>query len=283
MQALRSILILSAIVHAQFPGPQDLGKLQNREIKEASGIAASRVLDTLVWTHNDSGDENRIFAISTTGASLGTFLLTGAKARDWEDIASGPGPDPSKHYLYVADIGDNDADTDIKEVYRIEEPPLGKASADHVGMVSKIDILRFRYPDGPRDAEALMVDPRTGDYYVVSKREDKVRVYRGAFPQPLSGIDTLEFVGTLDLHKAVAADISPAGDGILIKTYDQVFLWKRGPAQTIAQALAAKPTLLPYEPEPQGEAICWNRAGTGYFTLSEQKKKKKPHLYFYGK
>ncbi|MBK9578553.1 MAG: hypothetical protein IPK50_11785 [Fibrobacterota bacterium] len=282
MQALRTALVLSACVQAQFEGPRDMGKILNHEIREASGIAASGVDDSILWTHNDSGDENRIFAISTTGTSLGTFLLPGARARDWEDIASGPGPDPSKRYLYVADIGDNDADTDVKEIYRFEEPAISKTAEDHVGTASKIDILRFRFPDGPRDAEALMVDPRTRDYYVVSKREDKVRVYLAKYPQPLTQVQTLQAVDTLDIQLVVAADISPDGERILMKNYGQVFLWKRGPAQTIAQALAAKPTLLPYQPEPQGEAICWNRAGTGYFTLSE-KKKKKPHLYFYGK
>ncbi|HOX53672.1 MAG TPA: hypothetical protein PKY05_19490, partial [Fibrobacteria bacterium] len=71
---------------------------------------------------------------------------------------------------------------------------------------------------------------------------------------------------------------------ILAKTYDSVYLWERGPDQSIAQALRMPPTTLPYVREPQGEGLCWNRAGTGYFTLSERKKKKKPqHLYFYGK
>lgn len=273
---------LSCPALAQYPGQRDMGKLQTHEIKEASGIAASRICDTLLWTHNDSGDDPRIFAISTTGVLRGTFHIPGANARDWEDIASGPGPDSSKNYLYVADIGDNLGLTPVKEVYRMEEPSLAGLAADLQGVVTKIDTLRFRLPDGSRDAEALMVDPRTRDYYVISKREDRVRVYLAKYPQPRDRIQTLQAVDTLDLHKVVASDISPAGDKILVKNYDSVFLWNRGPHQSIAQALRAKPTVLPYDPEPQGEAICWNRAGSGYFTLSE-KKKKKQHLYFYGR
>lgn len=276
------VLVLAGSSIAQWSGPRDLGKLQTKEVKEASGIAASRVSDTVVWTHNDSGDEPRIFALSTSGALLGTFHLA-ANARDWEDIASGPGPDSARNYLYVADIGDNLGLHAVKEVYRFPEPALGAPAADLVGKVTRIDTLRIRYPDGPRDAEALMVDPRTKDLYVISKREDRVRVYLARYPQSATQVQTLVAVDTLDLHKVVAADISPSGDKILVKNYDSVFLWNRGPKQSVAEALRAKPTVLPYVPEPQGEALCWNRAGTGYFTLSEKKGKGKQHLYFYGR
>ncbi|HNY31077.1 MAG TPA: hypothetical protein PKO15_09320 [Fibrobacteria bacterium] len=278
-----ALALMASIAHAQYPGPRDLGVLQTDQAKEASGIAASRVSDTVLWTHNDSGDEPRIFAISTTGALLGTFHLP-ATARDWEDIAAGPGPEAGKNYLYVADIGDNLGLFSVKEVYRLEEPSLSRLGADRTATVTRIDTLRFRYPDGERDAEALMVDPRTRDLYVITKREDRVHVYLGKYPQSTQQVQTLVAVDTLDLHKVVAADISPSGDRILAKTYDSVYLWERGPDQSIAQALRMPPTTLPYVREPQGEGLCWNRAGTGYFTLSERKKKKKPqHLYFYGK
>ena len=55
-----------------------------------------------------------------------TCTLAGVENRDWEDIAVGPGPDASKSYVYVADIGDNEGQYQYKYIYRFEEPVLNK-------------------------------------------------------------------------------------------------------------------------------------------------------------
>ena len=70
---------------------------------------------------------------------------------------------------------------------------------------------------------------------------------------------------------AVAGDVSPDGREVLIKNYARVFLYRRPPGATLAAALAADapPLSLPYIQEPQGEAVCFDRTGGGYFTLSE--------------
>ena len=99
-----------------------------RAIKETSGIAASRRVDNVWWVHNDSGDSARVFAINTSGQTLGEYALSGASAIDWEDIAAGPGPTAGVSYLYVGDIGDNDQKRRDLVIYRIPEPePLARA------------------------------------------------------------------------------------------------------------------------------------------------------------
>ena len=98
------------------------GKLKLDEIDEASGLVASRNNSKAFWTHNDSGDRNRIFLISQSGESLGTYIVQGAAARDWEDISIGPGPKENVNYLYVGDIGDNRAQYKEKVIYRFIEP-----------------------------------------------------------------------------------------------------------------------------------------------------------------
>ena len=85
------------------------GTVQNSSINEASGIAASRANANVLWTHNDSGDSARVFAMTSAGTNLGTYSISGASAADWEDIAIGPGPLAGQQYLYIADIGDNGA------------------------------------------------------------------------------------------------------------------------------------------------------------------------------
>ena len=98
------------------------GTVQNNSINEASGIAASRMNSNVLWTHNDSGDSARVFAMTTAGTNLGTYSITGAGAIDWEDIAVGPGPTLGSQYLYAADIGDNVAIRSRCSVYRVLEP-----------------------------------------------------------------------------------------------------------------------------------------------------------------
>ena len=97
-------------------------------IKEASGIAASRRVDNVWWVHNDSGDTARVFAIGTTGQTLGEYSLTGASAIDWEDIAAAPGPTAGVSYLYVGDIGGNVTPRSSVQVYRVPEPLVNPAS-----------------------------------------------------------------------------------------------------------------------------------------------------------
>ena len=150
-----------------------LATIKDKSIAESSGLVASRTTPGAYWTHNDSGDGPFIYAIDTRGDSLGTFRVNGAQARDWEDIASGPGPQPNKSYLYIGDIGDNDAVRPEVIVYRVAEPTLSNATRKFTksrpGSTEPAEAIRLKYPDGPHDAEALLVHPRTGNIYIVTK------------------------------------------------------------------------------------------------------------------
>jgi len=281
--ALISLLVINT--YAGFGERVDCGELDCAEINEASGIAASRVNTDVLYVHNDSGDKSRIFAINKNALHIATIYLENIVARDWEDIAVGPGPEDTKSYIYISETGDNDAEYDEKIIYRIEEPLIIASDKPQDITVSKIDIIKFRYADGRRDAEALMVDPKTCDAYVISKREMNVRVYRMPYPQSLDKVSKVKFTDTLKLSMIVAADISPDGSEILMKDYHQIYYWKRSQSESVSSALKRKPQIVPYIKEPQGESVCWAADGRGYFTISETKKKKKNsspcHLYFY--
>ncbi len=239
-------------------------------IHEASGLAASRRNPGVYWTHNDSGDQNRIYALNSAAQHVGTFTIDGFASRDWEDIAVGPGPSAGVNYIYVGNIGDNSAVYDLKYIARFPEPSVASTTPPTTSTVFGAEIITFQYPDGRRDAETLMVDPWTKDIYIVSKRENQVNVYRAAYPQSTSSVITLEYVRTLpDVGWAVGGDISPAGDRIVIKKGSTVYHWCRGATQTVGQALSVTPVEVPYVQEQQGEAICWRADGNGYLTLSE--------------
>jgi hypothetical protein len=252
-----------------FSSQIDLGALEYSGIKEASGMAASRRNPDVFWTHNDSGDANRIYAFNGRGRHLGVYTIDGASARDWEDICAGPGPQAGVSYLYIGNIGDNAAGAQIKYIYRIPEPAVSASQAPVNVTLTGAATISYQYPDGPRDAETLMLDPQTRDLYVVSKREAQVRVYRAPYPQSLTSVNTLQYACTLGFDWAVGGDISPDGSEILIKKYSKMYYWRRLPGQTIAEALSEAPLSPPYVPEVKSEAVAWRADGGGYYSVSE--------------
>ncbi len=235
------------------------------DLDEASGLVFSRKHEDVLWTHNDSGGDPQLFAIDTDGSLLGRFAVAGAANHDWEDIATGPGPEPGKSYLYIGDIGDNSAVRASISVYRVAEPeqrPDGDAG------LPQVERQVLTYPDGARDAETLIVDPESGDLYVVTKREAKSRVYR--FDGPWDGTPSqLEYLGALGWSGAVAGDTSPSGNLVALKSYLFVRIYDRVAGESIWQTLSKGGEIAPYIPEPQGEAIalCGNEGV--YLTLSE--------------
>lgn len=254
------------------------GVIEGNTIREASGLAASYNNPGKLWTHNDSGNDAAIFLISTKGEIHCTVYLSGIKNRDWEDIAVGS--EGGKNFVYVAEIGDNNAAYKTKFLYRFEEPVISEGVTDTT--LHPVDRIEFELSDGSRDTEALTIDPVSGDFYIFSKRESRVNLYRLPAPLATTGTITAEKVlEKLPFSLVVAADISKDGTEILIKNYDHVFYWKRSSGESIEAALKRVPERLPYDPEPQGEAIAFDLAGKGYYTLSEQKKKLKQHLFFY--
>ena len=273
----------------RFGGPVAAGLIQYDPIQEASGIVASRKNPGVLWVHNDSGDAPRLFALTTSGEHLGVYILDSAAAQDWEDIALGPGPEPGQDYLYVGDIGDNEARRDLKQVYRVPEPLVEAGQTPLDTTLTGTATITLRYPDGPADAETLLLDPLTKDLYVITKRSTEVIVLRAAFPPSTTDPIEMQPTATLRLEPvpgasaggqgAVAGDIAPSGLEVLIKTYSKVYYWSRSSG---ADALFASPSItLPYVPEPQGEAIGWAADGSGYFTLSEEARSIPATLYFY--
>ena len=167
------LFIFSILWSVSYGHPATLAIIKDKSISESSGLVASRTTSGAYWTHNDSDDGPFIYSFDTRGDSFGTFRVSGAEARDWEDIAAGPGPQPNRSYLYIGDIGDNDAVRPEVVVYRVAEPALSSATREFTksrpGSTEPAEAIRLKYPDGKHDAEALLVHPRTGNLYIVTK------------------------------------------------------------------------------------------------------------------
>jgi len=263
---------------AQFGPPVPRRAVSNTAADEISGLVAAQGRRAALWGHNDSGDIPRLFLIGEDGADLGTYTFP-ATARDWEDMAACW--IDSTYYLFLGDIGDNDSLYEIKYIYRVPEPDLAGAGPGQRAVIGPIDTLRFRYPDGNRDAETLLADPISRNIYVVSKRERNVHLYVLAYPQDWQGISTAQLIGELPFNTLTSGDISANGQEILLKNYQQVYYWQRRAGETVEGTLRRPPLLLPYQEERRGEALAFDRAGTGYYTLGEDVKKYRATLFFY--
>ena len=151
-----------------------LGAVESSLLVEISGVAASRKNADVLWVHNDSGDSARIYAMSIQGKHLGVYNLIGASATDWEDIAIGPGPVEGQDYVYAGDIGDNARQRSSVTVYRVAEPSVSTIQDPVTVNLYGVDALPMQYP-GPEvyDCEALLVDPVSGDLFLVTKDRAK--------------------------------------------------------------------------------------------------------------
>ncbi|MCC8425642.1 hypothetical protein [Mucilaginibacter sp. UR6-11] len=253
------------------------GNLQDRQLDEISGISASGLNNNFYYVHNDSGDTSRFFAITTDGKLNTTIYYNGSGAApqgvfDCEDIAVGPGPDLKKSYVYLGDIGDNYATRKYITIYRIAEQAAWFKGARANATATP---LHLKYPDGPKDAEALMVDPLQKLLYIVSKRHDTVGIY--TTPLAFKANDTvvltrrgkLFFKGYKPFKWITAGDISKDGRQILLKSYEKVYYWKRNASEPIWKTMARQPDELNYQQEKQGEAIGFTPDGKGFYTTSE--------------
>jgi hypothetical protein len=264
------------ISDAFLPGRR-IAELNNKNLKEISGIAASINNPKHFWVHNDAGNKAEVYLLDESLQVKLICQLTGIENRDWEDIAVGPGPDPDKQYVYIGDIGDNDAKAREKYIYRFEEPVLAGDSQLEISVLSKIT---FQLEGGSKDTETLLLDPKTKNLYIVSKREVPVHLYELKFPYD-ENVNTALRLASLPMTRVVGGDFSSDGDEIVLKNYDQVFYWKSDSTQSVAERLTSPAVQLPYEKEPQGEAITWANDGSGFYTISEVIKGENVYLYFY--
>ena len=280
---LSSLVFFVVVALSQVYGPPTtIATIKEKSVSESSGLAASRTMPGAYWTHNDSGDGPFIYAFDTRGDSLGIFRVTGAQARDWEDMAAGPGPQANKSYLYIGDIGDNDAVRDEVVVYRVAEPALTTATRKltkaRPGATEPAEAIRLKYPDGKHDAEALLVHPITGNIYIVNKVPiANPVVYEATAPFTAGKLVTMRRIGEIRVPSifggvVTGGSVSPDGRRVALCDYFQGYeivlpaksrdfndIWKQ---KMIGFDLGKR---------KQGESITYRLDGKAFLATSEGK------------
>ncbi len=258
--------------------------IDDAELPEISGCAASHRQPGWLWLHNDSGNAPRLFAIDDRGRVRARVTIDGVAAGDWEDIAGYDGP--TGPMLAIADTGDNFALRREVSVFLLPEPD---ASATHAAPLRQI---RFRYPDGPRDLEALAVDAAAGQILLLDKRRPPATLYALTlagpdeqiaqrlatvpdwWPEPPTPVETIG--ASRYRGAATAMDLAPDGRRLAVLNDTHWQVYSRQPGESWATALQRAPRSgrLPRQGLPMRdtiyEALCWDAAGDGLWISGER-------------
>ncbi|MFE9769855.1 WD40 repeat domain-containing protein [Streptomyces sp. NPDC005808] len=244
---LAGVLLMGALAAPAFAADGDEGfTIKDPRITESSGLAASRQHPGIYWTHNDQDTGAYLYAVdSRTGETVATITMTGVGTpRDVEAISIGP-----DNQIYVGDIGDNDGVVwDYVWVYQLPEP---KELKDQTIRTTQYVV---KYSDGPRDAESLVVHPKTGRVYIIDKQEDGGHLYEGSAELSASGTNVFKPVVAVDLWATDAA-FSPDGTRLAVRGYfgGIAYDWNDGKIEKLERISV---------PLGQGESVSYSTDGT---------------------
>ncbi|MEE8452892.1 MAG: SHD1 domain-containing protein [Thermoguttaceae bacterium] len=248
-----------------------LCELANPLIDESSGLACSRARPGAFFTHNDSGSEARIFAFDVAGGDLGHCLLADTRAYDWEDMASFT--HAGKHYLLLADTGNNGLAASVQMLHLVEEPAIHPVRGITAGQIPVVQTIHFSYFDDHRDCEALAVDPTDRTILLVTKQRD-TQCYVYAMPWPKDDREKVfaaRKIATLEIPAVTAMDISPDGRRAIVLTYSHAYEYTRGTDEDWPKAFSRRGRMLAMPRRDQGESICYGADGKTLYLTSEGK------------
>jgi hypothetical protein len=250
---LVSLAVLAAVAvpgttrAAADDGPRKLCTIKDPRIGESSGLAASRRHPGIVYTFNDSGGRPQVYALGPDCRTRATLTFAGARNRDWEAMALGPDG------IYVGDIGDNlDGAWPYVTVYRIPEP------ASLRSQTLRATAYRIKYADGPRNAETMMIDPRSGRLYIASKAFGD-SLYEGPKKLRTRGFNIMHKVSGAPFYATDGA-FAPDGRTFVIRGYWDAEIYK-APGKKIAD--------VPIPSQKQGEGITFTADGRSLLISSE--------------
>ncbi len=284
LTCLATLLVCIAACSApSLPFARLAGLITHRELDEISGLAASHVHEDVLWVHNDSGNPAQLYAISTRGRLLARFDVVGAKNIDWEDIASFNLN--GKHYLLLADTGDNGGQRRDFALHVIEEPAQLTS-----GVVRPAWSIRAHWPDGPRDCEAVAVDAATGQVLLISKKRFPPELFSLPLSNPHGQVQEARRIGRLEgvpqvsaamrdkdpalaalFSQVTAADMSPDRKTLAVLTYGSVLFYRRQEGETWADAVSHPPETHDVPWIPQAEALGWSAGGAGLYASGESR------------
>lgn len=263
-------------VWTKVPGPVPV---QAPAANEVSGLAVSGSARDGLWLINDSGGAPDLHFVGTDGTDRGKVRVDGVANVDWEELAAFRWRDHP--YLLIADVGDNEGRRNSVVLHCLPEPTLPAGGRVLGGSVKPEWSIEFRYPDGPRDCEAVAVDVAAGKVILLAKRTVPPEVYELPLRPPQGAPVIARKIGRTDVRQPPGGLPHPYGsqptglalreDGTMaaVVTYVAVFLFPKTRGEGWAEAFARNPVILPRHGLMQAEAIAFARDGRSLFVVSE--------------
>lgn len=267
---------------SQYEQPRVVGEIKSVEITESSGLAASPCQQNVFWTHNDSGDGPYIYAIDSSGANLGTWNVQNAENTDWEDLAAFKDSN-GQCFLFIGEIGNTEkAERMEHKIYRVREPVVtqqnSNSSRNDTAPTELADVMIFRYPDASHDAESLLVHPRTGEIYILTKHRNKPSsIYKIQPDFGTGGVTTAQKIAEVSVPAIpngflTGGSISPDGIRVVVCDYAAAYeLMLPSGIENFDEIWKQKPVAIDLGRRKQGEAISYSADGTSIFATSEKR------------
>jgi hypothetical protein len=286
---MSKLLLLLALFAADASGlrwskPEYAGVFTDPELDEVSGLAASHVHPGVYWAENDGGNPAKLIAIHPDGSRVASYVVAGAENTDWEDLDAFDLN--GKHYLLIADTGDNGGIRKMLTLYVVEEP----ATLRDGDKLKIAWLVNFKWPDGARDCEASAVDVQRGEVLLISKKRVPPELFRVKLRPTDGGVQVAERIATLpdiaqpsqaELRKnpvygryrsqITGADLSGNGRVLAVLNYHSIHLYVRDAGEEWADAMKRPPGQLDFPWLPQAEGIAFSPDGHSLLIGSEQR------------
>jgi hypothetical protein len=273
---LRSLLVLSfllptAVAARAAADPVPACTVNDDRMGELSGLVVTGNGYIAIDDSNYDPSAIKVFYL-TKACKLSRTVSYPTTARDPEDLALAP-----DGTLWVADTGDNfNASVRRTTIALWKLAPGSKKPVIH----------RLTYPDGPHDAEALLISG-DGTPVIVTKEiggEAKVYVPSGPLvPNASEGVPLVS-AGSVDLpdsstpnflegigRRAVTGGaVSPDGRHAVLRTYADAWEYDVEDGDVVKALTEGVPRQTPLPNEPQGEAVAYTTDGSALVTASDQ-------------
>ena len=258
-----------------------LGNVENLDLSEASGLASSIAAENVLWGVNDSGNDSELFAMRVTGEDLGSWPVEAPQPADWEALAAFEYQGDA--YLMIADVGDNLRWRPTLRLFAVREPALGNPQDQPIEVAWEV---RFRYPEGYRDCEAIAVDEATQEVLLLSKRVRPAEVFSVPL-RPAEPLVTARQIAVLDnlpqpverdtyenpkygAYRSQPTGFDIAGNRAIVATYKDAYLYERQPGETWGTALSRIPQRIALPGVPSRESVAFARDGSRFYTTNER-------------
>lgn len=260
---------------ALYTSAEQVGTIVSSRIREASGLAASARDRNLLWVINDSGNSAALFAIAVDGHVRAEYIIADTPNCDWEDLAAFSLD--RKSYLLIADTGDNLAGRATCTLYIVAEPEVPETPVTEALRLPVEWRIRFRYPEGARDCEAVAVDVRQKRVLLLSKRDKPPVLYELPLVTDATEIEAVT-IGPMTVipqptaaereqpygfswARPTAMDLSIDGHRLIVLTYKNAYAFDRQPGRSWQSVITEKPVDIPLPHPTTGllpirEALC---------------------------